>query len=178
MRVRSSKIQVGYRWTIKRNKNSTKCANVTNTITEADAFLNVFYYELFFTLTLIDIRANILVVTTVLRHAQLLQPANFFLVSLAFSDLLMECLYLVLTGAYIVDIALNKPIKETSSTPLGSFCLTVIFFIEFFVVFNQWISKLCFYPYDVKRIRLDIVSIIERFTLQTSFNVCGLLPIM
>lgn len=78
--------------------NTTVVSNATGTettteidIPDMDIGFNIYYYGLLFSLTLINIPANILVITTILRHRQLRQPANYFLASLAVSDLVMGC---------------------------------------------------------------------------------------
>lgn len=84
--------------------NSTEVTNTTAASIEKDVLFNLYYYGLFFTLTLINIPGNILVVTTILRHRQLRHPANYFLVSLAFSDLLMGFLYPVYNVSHLEEI--------------------------------------------------------------------------
>lgn len=58
-----------------------------------DIYFNVYYYGSVFALSCISIVGNILVITTISRHRILRNPENYFLVSLAFSDLLMGCVY-------------------------------------------------------------------------------------
>lgn len=98
--------------------NSTEVANVTQIIKEPDVVFNIYYYGLFFTLTLINIPGNILVVTTVLRHRQLRQPANYFLVSLAFSDLLMGCLYPVYNISHLDIPSVSGTLGELNGVEL------------------------------------------------------------
>ncbi|KAL5005700.1 hypothetical protein ScPMuIL_016858 [Solemya velum] len=53
----------------------------------------VYYYGLYFPMFLINVIGNPIVICTILRHERLRKPTNYFLVSLATSDLLIGILY-------------------------------------------------------------------------------------
>ena len=71
------------------------CVNVSeDTITEEpEAIFYIYYYGLFIIIACINIPGNILVISTVVRHAVLRQPCNYYIVSLAVSDLLIGFVY-------------------------------------------------------------------------------------
>lgn len=71
--------------------------------TDRDIYFNVFYCGILALLTLINIPGNMLVITTILRHEHLRQPGNYLLVSLAFSDLLMGCVYPIYNTSHMDD---------------------------------------------------------------------------
>lgn len=100
--------------------NTTVVSNATGTGTtteiDMDIGFNIYYYGLLFSLTLINIPANILVITTILRHRQLRQPANYFLASLAVSDLVMGCVCPVYNLSHLEIPAISGSLGKYSVT--------------------------------------------------------------
>lgn len=71
--------------------NSTNGSNALDL--EDDLYFVIYYYGFFFSLSLINIPGNCLVIVTILKHRCLRHPNNYFLVSLAVSDLLIGFVY-------------------------------------------------------------------------------------
>lgn len=66
--------------------------NISSVLQKDDA-VGYYFFTVFGLITIIAVFGNIIVITTVCRHAQLRIPGNYFVVSLAISDLSFAIFY-------------------------------------------------------------------------------------
>ncbi len=90
--------------------NGTEAADVIGTFWDV-GFLT-YYYGLFIVITLVNIPGNIIVIVTVLRHEHLRQPCNYYISSLAVSDLLRAFVYPVYNISHIGVATISDPLGE------------------------------------------------------------------
>lgn len=89
------------------------CLNQTVTPLTADTLFYAYYYGIFVILTVINIPGNLMVICTILRHNSLRQPANFFMVSLAVSDLLLAVMYPLYNISHLEHVpSIYRPLGE------------------------------------------------------------------
>ncbi|XP_064594380.1 octopamine receptor beta-1R-like [Liolophura sinensis] len=68
----------------------------------------VYYLGFLFTITVINVIGNILVISTFVRHPKLQQPCNYFITSLAVSDLFAGIVYTLYNLAHLESIGLRE----------------------------------------------------------------------
>lgn len=86
--------------------------NRTVSAEEEDTAFYVFYYGLFFLITCVNLIGNFLVIVTVLRHENLRQPCNYFLVSMAVSDWIFGLFYPVYNIGHMKVAAVEETLGE------------------------------------------------------------------
>lgn len=74
-------------------RNDTDLSNNNETIVVTDIVFSIYYYGSYSLLTVVNIIGNSFVIAVIIRHEKLREPHNYFMVSLAFSDLLVGVAY-------------------------------------------------------------------------------------
>jgi muscarinic acetylcholine receptor M2 len=86
------------------------CLNCSNNVTErkvamvssvGDELFYMYYLGLLGLLTLVNVIGNSVVISSILRHRQLRVPGNYFLFSIACSDLMLGLLYPIYNVSHI-----------------------------------------------------------------------------
>lgn len=90
--------------------NSTNGSNALDL--EDDLYFIIYYYGFFLSLSFINIPGNILVIVTILKHRRLRIPNNYFLVSLAVSDLLIGFVYPIYNISHLEVSWIKGPLGE------------------------------------------------------------------
>ena len=71
--------------------------------TASDIGFFIYYYGILLTLSVIGIVGNSMVVVGIVRHSALRTPANYFILSLAISDLLLAICYPIYDVTHLDD---------------------------------------------------------------------------
>ena len=87
-------------------------SNTTATTSDGDALFYAYYYGVLFLLTLVGLVGNILVIRAVWKHDKLRLPANYFIFSLACSDLGLVLLYPIYNVSHIEDEGIKATLGE------------------------------------------------------------------
>lgn len=72
---------------------------------EEDIGFLVYYLGILFVIMCVNIPGNCLVISTVLRHDTLRQPCNYYIVSLAVTDLLIGIVYPIYNISHLSSMA-------------------------------------------------------------------------
>lgn len=112
---------------------------------EPGTLFYVYYYGMFSIIASVNIPGNILVIRTVMRTPNLRQPCNFYIVSLAVTDLLIGFIYPVYNISHLEHVPeISRPLgkKFTSESPSLDFTmkLNVAIFI-FKKICNEHLKK-------------------------------------
>lgn len=79
----------------------------------------VYYYGMFSIIACINIPGNILVIRTVMKTPNLRQPCNFYIVSLAVTDLLIGFIYPVYNISHLEHVPeISRPLGKNTRTYL------------------------------------------------------------
>lgn len=112
---------------------------------EPGTLFYVYYYGMFSIIASVNIPGNILVIRTVMRTPNLRQPCNFYIVSLAVTDLLIGFIYPVYNISHLEHVPeISRPLgkKFTIESPSLDFTmkLNVAIFI-FKKICNEHLKK-------------------------------------
>lgn len=93
---------------------------------EPGTLFYVYYYGMFSIIASVNIPGNILVIRTVMRTPNLRQPCNFYIVSLAVTDLLIGFIYPVYNISHLEHVPeISRPLgkKVTIESPSLDFTM-------------------------------------------------------
>lgn len=84
---------------------------------EPGTLFYVYYYGMFSIIASVNIPGNILVIRTVMRTPNLRQPCNFYIVSLAVTDLLIGFIYPVYNISHLEHVPeISRPLGKKVTT--------------------------------------------------------------
>ena len=78
-----------------------------------DIIFYTYYYGVLFALSLVNLVGNGLIIYCVLRRKELRVPANYFIVSLACSDLVLGVVYPIYNVSHMEDAAIERSIGQS-----------------------------------------------------------------
>lgn len=125
--------------------NGTAMETAIYSTPEPGTLFYVYYYGMFSIIASVNIPGNILVIRTVMRTPNLRQPCNFYIVSLAVTDLLIGFIYPVYNISHLEHVPeISRPLgkKFTIASPSLDFTmkLNVPIFI-FKKICNEHLKK-------------------------------------
>lgn len=125
--------------------NGTAMETAIYSTPEPGTLFYVYYYGMFSIIASVNIPGNILVIRTVMRTPNLRQPCNFYIVSLAVTDLLIGFIYPVYNISHLEHVPeISRPLgkKFTIESPSLDFTmkLNVAIFI-FKKICNEHLKK-------------------------------------
>lgn len=93
--------------------NGTAMETAIYSTPEPGTLFYVYYYGMFSIIASINIPGNILVIRTVMRTPNLRQPCNFYIVSLAVTDLLIGFIYPVYNISHLEHVPeISRPLGK------------------------------------------------------------------
>ena len=95
------------------NVSSTSNEDSTNDYEPSDIVFFVYYYGCLSVLSTIGIVGNSMVIVGITRHRSLRTPNNYFILSLALSDLLLGVIYPIYDVTHLDEDYINEPLGNS-----------------------------------------------------------------